>query len=158
MPYLRTQVGCQNIGQFVYVHTFTIVFLCYLGWRYLRLNHPLTSTSATVAAAAAATLATISPIVSTNTVRLLEVDDDSLGGFGVGVTGAALVFIPGIPSDDCTDIYFTMPSWRIKHINMLSDGCGGFVCRKRLLVKLWPTPLVRNTNRLSHEMKFVVVP
>lgn len=66
-------------------------------------HHPLTSISATVAVAA--TLTNTSPLVSTNTVRLLEVDDDSLGGFGVGATGAASVLIPAVPSDDCKDIY-----------------------------------------------------
>lgn len=69
---------------------------------------PLTSISARAAAAAAAAVATpviASPVLSTNTVRLLEVDDDSLGGLGVGATGAASVLIPGVRSADCEDIY-----------------------------------------------------
>lgn len=48
--------------------------------------------------------ATAPPLVSTNTVRLLDVDDDSRGAFGIGMAGDGSVLIPGVPPVDPKDI------------------------------------------------------
>lgn len=42
--------------------------------------------------------------MSTNTVRLLAVDDESLGAFGVGGDGSASVRMPGVSPRDPRDI------------------------------------------------------
>lgn len=65
------------------------------------LSSRFTSTSAL----ATAEFAMTSPVVSTNTVRVLDVDDDSRGAFGVGMAGAASVLISGVPPVDPKDSY-----------------------------------------------------
>lgn len=59
---------------------------------------------ASISALVTAEPAMTSPVVSTNTVRLLDVDDDSRGAFGIGMAGAGSVLIPGVPPVEPTDI------------------------------------------------------